>query len=39
MNKQLRIIIGDIGDESAANIAAAFAVDWLRTEQQQHLYG
>ena len=38
MNKQLRIIIGDIGDESAANIAAAFAGegDWAVTRLQRH---
>ncbi|MBQ9907439.1 MAG: sporulation initiation factor Spo0A C-terminal domain-containing protein [Oscillospiraceae bacterium] len=38
MNKQLRIIIGDIGDESAANIAAAFAGEgeWAVTRLQRH---
>ncbi len=38
MNKQLRILIGDIGDESAANIAAALADngEWAVTRLQLH---
>ena len=38
MNRQLRILIGDIGDEFAANIAAAFSGsgDWAVTRLQRH---
>ena len=38
MNRQLRILIGDIGDEFAANIAAAFSAsgDWAVTRLQRH---
>lgn len=38
MNKQLRILIGDIGDESAANIASAFVETggWAITRLQRH---
>ncbi len=38
MNKQLRILIGDIGDEFAANIAVSLIKngEWVITRQQQH---
>ncbi len=38
MEKQLRVMVGDIGDETAASIAAAFckAGDWAITRFQRH---